>query len=222
MSAQEYLVKGIIRTKRMFKVIIVGRFIQSILDSLKLTDDDDFEDDLEDNEPVVRRRETVRPERMERETAAAREQSIPQPPKRFEAKPMRSAQVRSYEEQAETYEQPKRVTRTERQPVPMRSASASGLELIIRQPTSFNDSQEICDLLKQDRAIIVNLEKVEPELAQKMMDFISGAIYALDAKIHQISGAIFCISPEKVDISGDYFAMISETTGFKIPDLLKK
>ncbi len=221
MLEQEYLVKGIIRTKRKVKVIIVGRFIQSILDSLKLTDEDDFEDDLEDEAPVVRRRESARPERMERETAAARE-AVPQPPRRFEAKPMRSAQVR-YEEPAEAaYEQPKRVTRTERQPVPMRSASAAGLELIIRQPTSFNDSQEICDLLKKDRAIIINLEKVEPELAQKMMDFISGAIYALDAKIHQISGSIFCISPEKVDISGDYFAMISETTGFKIPDLLNK
>ena len=201
----------------------MGKFIQSILDSLKLTDEDDFEDDLEDDEPVVRRRETLRSERAERESAAAREQAVPQPPKRFEARPMRSAQTRSYEEPTETYEQPRRVTtRQERQPVPMRSASSSGLELIIRQPSSFDDSQEICDLLKQDRAIIVNLEKVEPELAQKMMDFISGAIYALDAKIHQISGCIFCISPAKVDISGDYFAMISETTGFKIPDLLKK
>ena len=201
----------------------MSKFIQSILDSLKLTDEDDFEDDLEDDEPVVRRRETQKAERAERETAAAREPVAPQPPKRFEAKPMRSSQVRtSYEEPAESYEQPRRVTRQERQPVPMRSAASAGLELIIRQPTSFNDSQEICDLLKQDRAIIINLEKVEPELAQKMMDFISGAIYALDAKIHQISGYIFCISPEKVDISGDYFSMISETTGFKIPDLLKK
>ena len=199
---------------------MANKFVQSILDSLKLSDDDDFEDDLEDDEPVVKRRETMRSDRMERETAAAREQAVPQPPKRFEAKQMRSSQVR-YEEQ-ESYEQPRRVSRPERQPVPMRSAASSGLELIIRQPSSFNDSQEICDLLKQERAIIINLEKVEPELAQKMMDFISGAIYALDAKIHQISGAIFCISPEKVDISGDYFAMISETTGFKIPDLLNK
>lgn len=208
-------------------MIIVGRFIQSILDSLKLTDEDDFEDDLEDDEPVVRRREAVRTERMERteresSVAAARESAAPQPPRRFEARPMRSAQVKNYEEPAEPQEQPRRVSRQERQPVQMRSASASGLELIIRQPTSFNDSQEICDLLKMERAIIVNLEKVEPELAQKMMDFISGAIYALDAKIHQISGAVFCISPAKVDISGDYFAMISETAGFTIPDLLKK
>lgn len=200
-------------------MIIVGKFIQSILDSLKLSDEDDFEDDLEDDEPVVRRREPVK---TERETAAAREQAVPQPPKRFETRQMRSAQVRSYEEPTETYEQPRRVVRQERQPVPMRSASSAGLELIIRQPSSFDDSQEICDLLKQERAIIINLEKVEPELAQKMMDFISGAIYALDAKIHQISGCIFCISPAKVDISGDYFAMISETTGFKIPDLINK
>ena len=202
----------------------MGKLIQGILDSLKLTDEDDFEDDLEDDEPVVRRRESVRSERLERESVAAtREQSVQQPPRRFETRPqMRSAQVRSYEE-PEVQEQPRRVSpRPERQPVPMRSASASGLELIIRQPSRFEDSQEICDLLKQDRAIIVNLEKVEPELGQKMMDFISGAIYALDAKIHQISGAIFCISPAKVDISGDYFAMISETTGFKIPDLLNR
>jgi len=204
-------------------VNIVGKIIQSILDSLKLTDDDDFEEDLEDDEPVVRRRETMRSERIEREAvAAAKEQPVPQAPKRFEARPMRSSQVRSHEEAAEVQEQPRRVTRQERQPVQMRSASSSGLELIIRQPSSFDDSQEICDLLKQERAIIVNLEKVEPALAQKMMDFISGAIYALDAKIHQISGAIFCISPAKVDISGDYFTMISETTGFKIPDLLNK
>ena len=206
----------------------MGRIIQSILDSLKLNDeDDDLDDDFdEDDEPVTRRREVSRTERTERDSfAAAKEQPTQQPPKRFEARPMRSAQLRSYEETSESsQEQPRRVTptRQERQPVTMRSASSAGLELIIRQPSNFNDSQEICDLLKQERAVIINLEKVEPELAQKMMDFISGAIYALDAKIHQISGAIFCISPAKVDISGDYFAMISETTGFKIPDLLKK
>ena len=109
----------------------------------------------------------------------------------------------------------------ERQVTPMRSAS-HGLEVIIKRPSSFDDAQEICDLLKSEHAIIVNLERLDRELAQKMMDFIAGAIYALDAKIHQISGYIFCISPEKVDISGDYFNMLSENTGFKIPELLNK
>ena len=206
----------------------MNKIFQGILDAFKLTDDDDFEDDLEDDEPVVRRREVKKAERTGRESvAAAKEpQPAPQTPKRFEPRPqpVRSIPVRTtYEDSTEVVqEQPKRISRAERQPAQMRSASASGLELIIRQPSRFEDSQEICDLLKQERAIIVNLENIEPELAQKMMDFISGAIYALDAKIHQISGAIFCISPAKVDISGDYFAMISETTGFKIPDLLNK
>ena len=201
---------------------MANKFIQSILDSLKLTEEDDFDDDFEDEEPVVRRRENTRAERAERTEAVAVAKEQTPPPRRFEARPMRSQTAKNYEEPSETYEQPRRVTRTERQPVPMRSAANGGLELIIRKPSSFDDSQEICDLLKQERAIIVNLENVNPELAQKMMDFISGAIYALDAKIHQISGSIFCISPAKVDISGDYFAMISETTGFKIPDLLNK
>lgn len=204
------------------------KIIQSFLDSLKLTEDDDFDDDFDDDEEetMVRRRErvkTTRAERSERsETLAAASESAPQIPRRFEAKPMRTQTIRTYEEPSEHQEQPKRVSRQERQPVPMRSAATSGLELIIRKPSNFDDSQEICDLLKQERAIIVNLEGVNPELAQKMMDFISGAIYALDAKIHQISGSIFCISPSKVDISGDYFAMMSETTGFKIPDLINK
>ena len=208
---------------------VASKFIQGILDSLKLTEEDDFDDDFDDEEPVLRRRENVRAERAERterlertETVAVAKEPAIQTPRRFEAKPMRSQTVRNYEEPLETQEQPRRISRQERQPVQMRSAAANGLELIIRKPSRFDDSQEICDLLKQERAIIVNLENVNPELAQKMMDFISGAIYALDAKIHQISGSIFCISPAKVDISGDYFAMMSETNGFKIPDLLNK
>ena len=194
----------------------MGNIIQSILDSLRLTDEDDFDDDFDD-EPVTK----PRTRNNSSSVAATKEPSASQTPKRFEtaSRPIRSVQTRPqpvYEEE-EAYESPRKVTR---QPVQMRSAS-HGLEVIIKRPTSFDDAQEICDLLKSEHAIIVNLERLDHELAQKMMDFISGAIYALDAKIHQISGYIFCISPEKVDISGDYFNMLSENNGFKIPELLK-
>lgn len=198
----------------------MGNIIQSILDSLRLTDEDDFEDDFDD-EPVAKTRT------RNSSVAATKETHSSPAPKRFEtttSRPIRSVQTTKpqpvYEEE-EAYEAPRKVTRQpERQPVQMRSAS-HGLEVIIKRPTSFDDAQEICDLLKSEHAIIINLERLDHELAQKMMDFISGAIYALDAKIHQISGYIFCISPEKVDISGDYFNMLSESTGFKIPELLK-
>lgn len=86
------------------------------------------------------------------------------------------------------------------------------------KPLRFEDSQDICDMLKNERAIIVNLEGLDLALAQRIMDFTAGAIYSLNAKIHQISGYVFCISPEKVDISGDYMDMIQQT-GFEVPNL---
>lgn len=196
--------------------------IQGFLDALRLTDEDDFDEEFDD-EPVAKVRET-RTREISKSNASVAATREAQAPKRFEtAKPIRTVQTRqqTYEEE-EAYEAPKKVTRqVERQVTPIRSAS-HGLEVIIKRPSSFDDAQEICDLLKSEHAIIVNLERLDHELAQKMMDFISGAIYALDAKIHQISGYIFCISPEKVDISGDYFNMLSENTGFKIPELLNK
>ena len=193
--------------------------IKGFLNVLRLTDEDDFDEEFDDDyeeAPAPRRTREVSKSRAT--VAAAKEQPSAQPPKRFEtARPIRSVQPRQqYEE--ETYESQKRVVR---QSTPMRSAASSGLEVIIKRPTTFDDAQEICDLLKSEHAIIINLERLDHDHAQKMMDFIAGAIYALDAKIHQISGYIFCISPEKVDISGDYFNMLSENNGFKIPELLK-
>ncbi len=190
----------------------MATWIEKMLNSMKLTDEDDFDDD---DEIMENTKGTVRKE-------IPQERSQAQPPRRFESRPMRSTQIQNpYKEEEETYEQPRRTTvRPERQPVPMRSAT-HGLEVSIMKPTTFDDSKEICDMLKDERAIIINLEGIEPEQAQRMMDFMSGAIYSLDAKIHQISGFVFCISPAKVDISGDYINMISESNGFQIPNLMK-
>lgn len=200
----------------------MGKLIQNILDSLKLTDEDDFddEDDMDLREPRREpRREAARHSSVERE---------PQQPKRFDNRPIRtvSAPVKasSYEDEEE-YEAPRKSrsqAAAERQQtnsriVPLRPANR-GLEVCIMKPTRFEDSQDVCDMLKNERAIIVNLEGLDLALAQRIMDFVSGAIYSLNAKIHQISGYVFCISPEKVDISGDYMEMIQQT-GFEVPNL---
>lgn len=188
-------------------------FIEKMLNSLKLTDEDDEFDD--DDDMVTTSRET----KKETATVISERQQPAQPPRRFESRPMRSAQS-AYREEEEVYEPRRMAVRPERQPVPMRSAS-QGLEVSIMKPSNFDDSKDICDMLKEERAIIINLEGIESDQAQRMMDFISGAIYSLDAKIHQISGFVFCISPAKVDISGDYIDMLSENNGFQIPNLSK-
>ena len=86
--------------------------------------------------------------------------------------------------------------------VPMHSSSKL-MEVNIVKPKSIEDSQEICNTLLNQRPVVVNLEGFDPDEAQRIMDFISGCIFAIDGKFHQISKYIFIFSPHNVDISGD-------------------
>ena len=71
-------------------------------------------------------------------------------------------------------------------------------------PEDYEDAKEICDSVKENKAVIVNLEKVENGLAQQIVDFLSGVCYALDGSLQKISNKIFLIAPENVDITGDF------------------
>ncbi|MDO5520877.1 MAG: cell division protein SepF [bacterium] len=103
--------------------------------------------------------------------------------------------------------------------VPIRTTS-KGLEVCIMKPSSFEDSQDICDMLLSGRASVVNLEGFDPLDAQRIMDFISGCVYAINGKLHQISKYIFIFSPDSIDISGDYLEFMPDE-GFEVPTLNK-
>lgn len=85
--------------------------------------------------------------------------------------------------------------------VPMNNRSM--MEVNIIKPTTFEDSQNICNMLLSGRPVVVNLEGFDPDDAQRIMDFISGCIYSIKGQYHQISKYIFIFTPENVDISGD-------------------
>ena len=93
--------------------------------------------------------------------------------------------------------------------VPIRT-TPKGLEVCIMKPTSFEDSQVICDMLLTGRATVINLEGFDDKQAQRTMDFISGSVYAINGRLHRISSCIFIVSPDTVDISGDYLDMIKD------------
>ena len=99
--------------------------------------------------------------------------------------------------------------------VPIRTTS-KGLEVCIMKPTSFEDSQLICDMLLSGRATVINLEGFDDKMAQRTMDFVSGCVYAINGRLHRISSCIFIVSPDTVDISGDYLDMIKDD-GFDPP-----
>lgn len=77
------------------------------------------------------------------------------------------------------------------------------VRMVITQPTCFEQSEEICNYLKERKSIIVNLEYVNKDIARRIVDFISGAVHALDGHIQKVSNAIFLVAPVNYEIASD-------------------
>lgn len=77
------------------------------------------------------------------------------------------------------------------------------IKMVISQPTVFEQSEEICEYLKERKSVIVNLEYVNKDVARRIVDFISGAVHALDGHIQKISNSIFLIAPTNYEISNE-------------------
>ena len=77
------------------------------------------------------------------------------------------------------------------------------IKMVISQPTSFEQSEEICGFLKEKKSVIVNLEYVNKDVARRIVDFISGGVYSLDAHIQKVSNSIFLIAPMNYEIANE-------------------
>ena len=77
------------------------------------------------------------------------------------------------------------------------------IKMVISQPTSFEQSEEICNYLKERKSVIVNLEYVNKDVARRIVDFISGAVHGLDGHIQKISNSIFLIAPTNYEIANE-------------------
>jgi len=75
------------------------------------------------------------------------------------------------------------------------------VKMVISQPTSFEQAEEICTYLKNRKSVIVNLEYVNKDVARRIVDVMSGAVHALDGHIQKISNSIFLIAPTYYEIS---------------------
>lgn len=82
--------------------------------------------------------------------------------------------------------------------------TSSQLKVVVLQPESFDEAQEICDNLKSKKPVIVNLEEMDVESARRVIDFLSGSVYALDGNIQKVSNGIFLVAPYNVDIMGNF------------------
>ena len=91
------------------------------------------------------------------------------------------------------------------------------MEVCVIKPTSVEESREITDTLLANRTVVLNMEGLEVDLAQRIIDFASGSCYAIHGNLQKISHYIFIITPASVDVSGDFQEILSGS--FDVPSI---
>ncbi len=82
-------------------------------------------------------------------------------------------------------------------------AATTQMKVVVVQIEQFDEVREITDHLRNKKAVVINLEKLEKETARRVLDFLSGSVYALGSNIQKIANGIFLIAPYNVDIMAD-------------------
>lgn len=85
-------------------------------------------------------------------------------------------------------------------------------KLVLCEPRNYEETQAIADHLRSRKAILVNLQRVRPEQAMRIVDFLSGTVYALNGAIAKVGPNIFVCTPDSVEILGSITDMVHENT----------
>ncbi len=167
-------------------------FLDKLLSSMRYNDDEDYDDDFFDEED-----------------------DYDDPPRR-----KKSIKTETLDDDFE--ERPK--TKTAPKVTPMRSGknrtTASGMEVCVIKPTTVEDAREITETLLANRTVVLNMEGLDVDIAQRIIDFTSGSTFAISGNLQKISHYIFIITPKSVDISGDFQEILSGA--FDVPALHNK
>ena len=97
---------------------------------------------------------------------------------------------------------------------------SNGMEVCVIKPTSVEDAREITDTLLENHTVLLNMEGLDVDMAQRIIDFTSGSTYAIDGNLQKISHYIFILTPKNVDVSGDFQEILSGA--FDVPALNNK
>lgn len=81
------------------------------------------------------------------------------------------------------------------------STNSNG-KMILLEPRAYSESQQIADHLKKRNTVVVNMKRVTPDQAKRIVDFLSGTVYALGGDLQKIGGGIFLCTPKDVDVEG--------------------
>ena len=131
--------------------------------------------------------------------------------------PVEKIKKNSYKE--EEYDDPS-VKKTSQKVTPIRQvkrSSGNGMQVCVIKPTSVEDAREITETLLANRTVVLNMEGLDIDIAQRIIDFASGSTYAIHGNLQKISNYICILTPASVDISGDFQEIFSGT--FNVPPI---
>ena len=189
-------------------------FLDKILNAVKLNDDYDDDDEFFDDDEEF--------------------EESPKPKKRFfkklddeddfdepvEKKPVRT--VKSTKESTTATKTSSAKTKTTAKPkttskiTPLSGrTNVANMEVCVIKPTSMEDTREIADTLLDNCTVLLNLEGIDVEVAQRVIDFSSGTCYALGGSLQKVSSYIFVMTPANVDITGDFQQILNNS--FNMP-----
>ena len=168
--------------------------VDKFLNAMRLNDDDDdYEFDNEDYE-------------------IEEEEEVEVPKKSFKTRESKATSRRSCE-QEEKYTEPvkERPVKTTPKITPIsrsnRKQVGLGMEVCVVKPSTVEDAREIAENLLNGRTVVLNVEGVPVDIAQRIIDFTSGSCFAISGNLQKIANYIFIITPENVDISGDFLSI---------------
>lgn len=78
----------------------------------------------------------------------------------------------------------------------------AGSKMMLLEPRAYSESQQITDYLKARNAVVVNLKRVTPDQAKRIVDFLSGTLYAIGGDLQKLGGGIFLCTPNNVNVEG--------------------
>ncbi|UOE92914.1 cell division protein SepF [Alkalihalobacillus sp. LMS39] len=83
-------------------------------------------------------------------------------------------------------------------------------KVILHEPRTYDEAQDIADHLKNRKAVIINLQRISHEQAKRIVDFLSGTVYAIGGDIQKLGANIFLCTPDNVDVSGTITEMFED------------
>ena len=108
----------------------------------------------------------------------------------------------------EEYEKPTRSSRSSKKVVPMHQPRPA-FEVNVIKPTGYENTTDIIDTLLEGKAVVLNLEGLKLDVAQRIVDSVSGGCYAISGNLQRVSGYIYLITPSKIEISGDIMDIVN-------------